>query len=282
MGVAYRVLGSTAEAADAVQDTYLAWQRVDKSGVRSARAWLITVCTRRAIDLSTAASRAKTSYVGTWLPEFVHTRVIDDDPAEQVALASSVTTAFLLLLERLTPKERAAFVLHDVFDCNYAEIASTLELGEPACRQLVARARKHVGRSGVRHRTTPERQQELADAFRSAIADDAAVDALAELLADDVQLVSDSGGRVRAIRKTLSGRDAVVSFLRRVIGPHWRGTLLLDAEINAGRGVEVVEDGRITGAVSFDYDDEGRVSCIFVMRNPDKLDRLEHGQPFLT
>ena len=280
MGVAYRVLGSTADAADAVQDTYLAWQRTDKTDVRSARAWLITVCTRRAIDLATAASRTRVTYVGTWLPEFVHTSIADD-PGEQAALASSVTTAFLLLLERLTPKERAAYVLHEVFDCDYADVAATLEMEEPACRQLVTRARRNIGQSEVRHRTPPARQQELVDAFRAAVADNS-TDALATLLAEDVRLSADSGGKVPTIRETLHGRDEVLGFLRSTIGPYWRQFMLLDTEINAGRGLELVEGDRITAAVSFEYDDRGRVTSIFIMRNPDKLDRLHRAPDFLS
>jgi RNA polymerase sigma-70 factor (ECF subfamily) len=118
----------------------------------------------------------------------------------------------LLLLERLTPKERAAYVLHEVFDCDYAEVATTLDMEEPACRQLVARARRNVGRSEVRHRTPLARQQELVDAFRSAIADNT-TDALATLLAEDVLLSADSGGKVATIRETLHGRDDVLEFL---------------------------------------------------------------------
>jgi RNA polymerase sigma-70 factor (ECF subfamily) len=272
MGVAYRVLGSTADAADAVQDTYLIWLDVDKSTVRNARAWLVTVVTRRAMDLSKAASRSRTSYVGTWLPAFVHTET-GDDPAEQVALASSLSTAFMLLLERLTPKERAAYVLREVFDFDYADLSVTLDTTEAACRQLVARARRNVGHPEVRHHTSAERQQILVDSFRDAIANDKTAE-LAALLAEDVALSADSGGHVPTIRETLQGRDDVLAFLRTTIAPYWRKFVLLDAEINAGRGLELVEDDRITAAVSFDFDEEGRVTNIFIMRNPHKLDRL--------
>jgi RNA polymerase sigma-70 factor (ECF subfamily) len=272
MGVAYRVLGSTADAADAVQDTYLAWLNVDKSTVRHARAWLITVVTRRAMDLCKAASRSRTSYVGTWLPAFVHTDS-GDDPAEQAALASSVSTAFMLLLERLTPKERAAYVLREVFDFDYADLALTLDTTEAACRQLVARARRNVRQPGVRYHTPIERQQILVDSFRDALANDD-TDNLAALLAEDVALSADSGGLVPTIRETLHGRDEVLAFLSTTVAPYWRQFVLLDAEINAGRGLELVEGDRITAAVSFAFNEEGRVSNIFIMRNPHKLDRL--------
>lgn len=281
MGVAYRILGSTADAADAVQDTYIAWKGADSRGIRNARAWLVTVCTRRALDVARSANRARVDYVGDWLPDFVHTST-EDDPAEQAALASSVTTAFLLLLERLTPRERSAYVLRDVFDRDYAEIAATLDMSEAACRQLVARARRNVGEPAVRHRPPPPaRQQELLDAFRTAVTD-GSTDGLARLLADDVQLTADSGGKVPTIREALHGRAAVLAFLESTIGPYWREHLLLDAEINAARGLELVEGDRITAAVSFAYDDDGRVSGIFVMRNPDKLARLHEAPDALT
>lgn len=280
MGVAYRILGSTAEAADVVQDTYLAWLEADTSAVRSPRAWLITVCTRRALDAATAASRARTSYVGEWLPEFVHTST-GDDPGEQAALASSVTTAFLLLLERLTPRERSAYVLREVFGLGYGEVASALGATEAACRQLVARARRNVAEPAVRHHTPPERQEELLDAFRAAIAEGSTT-GLARLLADDVRLTADSGGKVPTVRETLHGRSEVLDFLESTIGPYWREHLLLDAEINAAHGLELVEGDSITAAVSFAYDADGRVTDIFVMRNPDKLARLHRAPDFLV
>lgn len=280
MGVAYRILGSTAEAADVVQDTYLTWLEADTSAVRSPRAWLITVCTRRALDAATAASRVRTSYIGEWLPEFVHTST-GDDPGEQAALASSVTTAFLLLLERLTPRERSAYVLREVFGLGYGEVAAALGSTEPACRQLVARARRNVAEPAVRHRTPPERQQELLDAFRLAIAEGSTT-GLARLLADDVQLTADSGGKVPTVRETLRGRSEVLAFLESTIGPYWREHLLLDAEINASRGLELVEGDSITAAVSFAYDPGGRVTNIFVMRNPEKLAHLHQAPDFLV
>jgi RNA polymerase sigma factor (sigma-70 family) len=281
MGLAYRILGSTADAADAVQDTYIAWQRADKQQIRSAPAWLTTVCTRRALDLATAADRARVSYVGPWLPEFVHTDVGGvagtaadaADVGEQVALASSVTTAFLLLLERLTPRERAAYVLRELFDWDYGEVAAALDMQEPACRQLVARARRNIGRPNQRYRTPEARQQELLDAFHSALAGDS-MDALASLLADDVALSADSGGKAPAPRQTLQGRDAVLRFFGRIVVPHTTGVELRDAEINATRGLEVLADGVMIAALTFDFDDDGRVRSIFAMRNPDKLARL--------
>ncbi|HET6950187.1 MAG TPA: RNA polymerase sigma factor SigJ [Acidimicrobiales bacterium] len=273
MGLAYRVLGSTADAADAVQDTYVAWLQADKDAIRSPGAWLTTVCTRRSIDLATAANRARVSYVGTWLPDFVHTSS-EDDPGDHAALASSVTTAFLLLLDRLTPKERAAYLLREVFDRSYAEVASALGMQEPACRQLVARARRNVGRPDVRHHTPRERQQDLLRAFRRAVAA-GSTDALARLLADDVALHADSGGKVPTIRETLHGRDAVVAFVESTIGPSWRQHVLQDAEINATFGLELVDHDRVTAAVSFAFDQTGQVSDIFIMRNPDKLARLD-------
>lgn len=280
VGLAYRVLGSMADAADAVQNTYLAWQRADKQDIRNARAWLTTVCTRRAVDLATAADRTRVSYVGTWLPDFVHTDT-GDDLGEQAALASSVSMAFLLLLERLTPRERAAYVLHEIFDFDYAEVAATLGLQEPACRQLVARARRNVGQPRRRHRTPRARQEELLEAFRSALAGDS-MDRLADLLADDVELQIDSGGKAAAPRTPLVGRDEVLAFLEKVVVAHARQSASRVAEINAMPGLEVFLNGQIVAAFSFDFADDGQVRTIFTLRNPDKLAGLLQAAPSLN
>jgi RNA polymerase sigma-70 factor (ECF subfamily) len=272
MGLAYRILGSSADAADAVQDTYVAWHQADRASIRSPRAWLITVCSRRCVDLATAASRARVDYVGTWLPEPVHT-TSEDTPEEQVALASSVTTAFLLLLERLTPKERAAYVLREVFDFEYPQVAGALELSEAACRQLVARARRNVGRPAVRHHTPPARQRELLDAFRGAI-HGRAPDAFARLLADDVALTADGGGRVAAVLETLAGPVDVLEFVGCRLAEYWRELKLVESELNAGAGLEIWDDGELSATVSFDLDNGGLIRHIFIVRNPDKLERL--------
>lgn len=274
LGLAYRLLGSRADAEDAVQDTFLKWQTADRAVVASAGAWLTTACTRHCLDLLRNAHRSRVQYVGTWLPEPM--RIADDaGPLEGAELASSLTTAFLLLLERLTPKERAAYLLREIFDMDYAGVALALEMREPACRKLVSRAREHVERARVRHATTPERQARLLSAFERAVRE-GRTDALARLLSDDVRLAADGGGKVAAARKVLAGADEVLRFI--VAGLHvwWAGCTLERAVLNGQLGLILREaDGQVTATTAFSYDASGRLSGIFIMRNPDKLARVD-------
>ncbi|WP_425450384.1 sigma-70 family RNA polymerase sigma factor [Virgifigura deserti] len=133
LGLAYRILGSRADTEDAVQDTFLKWRKADRDKIETPAAWLTTICTRRCLDLLRSAHKSRVDYVGAWLPEPIHTP-IDDGTENTLSLASSLTTAFLLMLERLTPKEWAAYLLHDIFDVSYAEVAETLDIRESTCR----------------------------------------------------------------------------------------------------------------------------------------------------
>lgn len=279
LGLAYRILGSHADAEDAVQDTFLKWQTNDRSDIDTPGAWLTTVCTRHCLDLLRSADRARVDYIGTWLPEPLQT-ANDDAPEHASALASSLTTAFLLALQRLTPKERAAYLLHEIFDMPYPDVARTLELQEPACRQLVSRARGRIEQAKVRHVTPPERQRQLLAAFGAAIAT-GSVDALAGLLSDDVRLSADGGGKASAARRVMHGREEVLRFIQ--AGLHaWLSTDdLQQATINGNRGFVVRQEGAIIAAMSFAYDEAGRLVDVFIMRNPDKLARIE-AMPALT
>lgn len=272
LGLAYRILGSRADAEDAVQDTFLRWQRADKAMIENSAAWLRTICTRRCIDLLRSAHRARVDYVGAWLPEPIQTTA-GDDAGNALALASSLTTAFLLLLERLTPKERAAYLLHEIFDVPYPEIAAALDIQESACRKLVSRARAHVEQAKVRHTTPFDRQDELLAAFEAAVAS-GATDQLATLLADDIALSADSGGKVPAIDRVLHGRAEVLDFVAQSLRQYWGGYRWVAAPINGGRGVILEKDGVAAASVSFAYDEAGRATNIYIMRNPDKLARL--------
>lgn len=166
-GLAYRLLGSLAEAEDAVQDTFLKWREADQGTIDNPAAWLTTACTRRCLDLLKSARRKRVDYVGAWLPEPVHT-VADGTPESSAELASSLSTAFLLLLERLSPKERAAYLLREIFDRPYPDVAAALGLQEAACRKLVSRARATIGRPAARYTAAPERQETLLAEFRQA------------------------------------------------------------------------------------------------------------------
>ncbi|MEN4194546.1 sigma-70 family RNA polymerase sigma factor [Serratia marcescens] len=150
IGLAYRILGSLADAEDAVQDTYIKWLHADRHSILNPAAWLTTVCTRRCLDLLRAAQQARVDYVGIWLPEPIQTAAAKT-PEQTLELSSSLSTAFMLLLERLTPRERAAYLLHDIFDLPYADLATTLGGEETACRKLVSRARKSWPPGGAQH-----------------------------------------------------------------------------------------------------------------------------------
>lgn len=268
VGLAYRILGSRADAEDVVQDCFIKWSEADRAAIERPKAWLTTVCTRRCLDVARLADRSRVDYVGPWLPEPIQTAV----PAPDVELASTLSTAFLLVLERLSPKERAAYLLHDIFEQSYADIAATLDVGEDACRQLVTRARAHVERGKARYATPVKTQDRLLHAFESAVktGDPAG---LAALLSSDVRLTSDGGGKVRAALRVLDGNDVNI-FLTRV-ARSWKDMVWTFVDLNGGRGVILTMNGAPQLAMNFVSDDEGRISDIFIMRNPDKLGHLD-------
>lgn len=273
-GLAYRILGSLAEAEDAVQDTFLKWQAAERASIETPRAWLTTVCTRRCLDLLKAGDRARVDYVGPWLPEPVET-VVGDCPTE---LAASVTTAFLLLLERLTPKERAAYLLREIFDYDYARVAAALGLQEAACRKLVSRAQAAVRQEKQRQRVPPDQQQRLLDAFQRAV-NSGATESLSALLADDIALRADGGGKVAAASRVLRGRDEVLAFVTRVLGRAWPQWRQVRREINGTLGMVLYEGAAIRASITFGFDAAGAVSDIYIMRNPEKFGGLDSGAP---
>ena len=268
LGIAYRILGSRAEAEDAVQDTFLRWQAADVASIGSPGAWLTTACTRRAIDMLRAAYRSRVDYVGNWLPEPVHA-VIASDAEAQMELASSLSTAFLLMLERLTPRERAAYLLHEIFDMPYGDVAASLDMTEPACRKLVSRAKARIGDDQVRYTPTPERQRELLAAFEDAIRS-GQPGPLTAMLASDVRLTADGGGKATTVTDVLEG-SAVMTFLTERFSEWWAAYEWSPADLNGSRGLVLRDGEAIVAAVSFAYDSAGRIAEIFVMRNPDKL-----------
>lgn len=271
LGLAYRILGSRAEAEDAVQDSYLRWREADLAAIANPRAWLTTLCTRQCIDLLRAAKRSRLDYVGTWLPEPVHG--LEESETER-DLATSLSTAFLLLLERLTPKERAAYLLHEIFELPYPEVAAALGVQEFTCRKLVSRARSSVGEERVRHRPSAERQEQLLQAFHQAITAGSGT-ALIDLLADEVELSADSGGKVPTIRESLHGRAAVLGFIEGALRDYWRDYQWQPTQLNGARGVILRDAAQVVAALSFAFDPAGRVRNIYIMRNPEKLAGLE-------
>jgi RNA polymerase sigma-70 factor (ECF subfamily) len=271
LGLAYRILGSRADAEDAVQDAFIKWQGADRDAIDNPDGWLTTVCTRRCIDMLQAAHRTRVDYVGTWLPEPVYSVTADDDALE---LSSSLSTAFLLMLERLTPKERAAYLLHDILDMSYEDVAKTLDMEEPACRKLISRARQNIERDKVRHVTPLAQQEKLLAAFQEAVSG-GDMNRFAILLSDDIELSADSGGKVPAIARTLHGKAEILEFLENA-QRWWYSYRWVEMDLNGGRGVVLIGDGEPITAMSFAYDEEGRATNIYVMRNPDKLARLNN------
>ena len=272
LGLAYRILGSRADAEDAVQDTFLKWQAADREAIDTPHAWLTTACTRRCLDLLGNAHRARVEYIGAWLPEPIPTTVVSD-AERNMQLADSLSTAFLLLLERLSPKERAAYLLHEIFDTPYTEIAAMLEIKEPACRKLVSRARSNLQTAEERHAPPRERQQALLEAFRLAITEGATA-RLANLLSAEVRLSADGGGKVPTLLEPLHGKAAVLDFLASRLSQYWADYEWREADINGGCGFVMHRQGSVTAVVTFGFDPSGQATDIFIVRNPDKLTGL--------
>jgi len=267
MRLAYRMLGSVTEAEDAVQDAWLRWTKAG-AAVSDPAAWLVRVTTRLAIDRLRAAKAERDAYRGPWLPEPL-IEPITEDPLER---AEDVSVAFLLALERLSPLERAVFLLHDVFDEDYAAVAETLDRTEPAVRQLASRAREHVRDARPRFAVSQEEAQRLATAFVAASASGDMV-GLANLLAEDAILVSDGGGKRKAALRVLVGRGDIVRLLE---GLAWRGsglahvTDMRTARINGYPGL-VLSFGDGPETIAFQPRPDGRIAAIYMVRNPEKL-----------
>ncbi|MER6858936.1 RNA polymerase sigma factor SigJ [Streptomyces pilosus] len=274
LGVAYRMLGRVADAEDVVQDAWLRWSGGDRSAVREPRAYLVRVTTRLAVDRLRRIKARGETYVGPWLPEPYVTDFGDTvpDTAERAVLADSVSLAVLVVLESLSPLERAVFVLREAFGCPYAEIAAMLDRGEPAVRRLAGRARRHVEERRPRYDVDPALRRDLTERFLAA-ASGGDMAALMELLAPDVRLVGDSGGKSRAPLRVLESADHVGRFLLGVARKEAQDLTVHVLELNAGPALLVLSGGRPDSVVQLGIAD-GRVQAVYVIRNPDKLRSL--------
>ncbi|MFF1273375.1 RNA polymerase sigma-70 factor [Streptomyces marokkonensis] len=274
LGVAYRMLGRVADAEDVVQDAWLRWSGGDRSAVREPRGYLVRVTTRLAIDRLRQIKARGETYVGPWLPEPYATDFGDTAPdtAEQAVLADSVSLAVLVVMESLSPLERAVFVLREAFGYPYADVAAMLDRGEPAVRQLAGRARKHVEERRPRYDVDPARRRDLTERFLAAAAG-GDMAGLIELLAPDVRLVGDSGGKSRAPLRVLESADHVARFLVGVAGKGVPDAAVRFLELNGGPAVLVLSGGRPDSVFQLDVAD-GRVQAVYVIRNPDKLRSL--------
>ncbi|EEA93269.1 sigma-24 [Pseudovibrio sp. JE062] len=273
MGLAYRLLGSTAEAEDVVQETYLSWLSASHDDISNAEAWLTTVCTRKALDQLKTARKKRENYVGMWLPEPLHTTT-QDTPEDRVELSESLTMAFLLVMERLAPKERAAFLLREVFSSSYEEVAEILEVTPASCRKLVSRAKANIQQKSQRFVAPAEKQREMVHAFQSAL-ETGETSQLSQLLAADVALLSDGGGKVNAIPKPLVGLEQVLGFIDKAISPAASSGRAWVEELNACLSLVTVDGGGIVTTFTFGYDEEMKVNAIYAQRNPDKLSAVQ-------
>jgi RNA polymerase sigma-70 factor (ECF subfamily) len=265
-GIAYRMLGSAAEADDIVQDVWLRWQATDRSVVENPPAFLATTTTRMCINFSQSAQSRRESYVGPWLPEPVDT---SSDPALGAERAEALGLAILLLLEKLSPTERAAYVLREAFDYSYRQIADILQMEEANTRQLVSRARKHIA-DGRRTPASSEEQQRLLEAFIGA-AQKGDLAALEGLFAENVVSYSDGGGVVRtAARAPVSGRERVAKFVAAFASHFWIGITLRWIETNGQGSVLLSRDGISVALVTIDASAQGIDQIMWIMR-PSKL-----------
>ena len=274
-GVAYRMLGSRSDAEDLVQDAYLRWHRASTEDIRSAEAWLVTVVTRLSIDRLRQAKAERESYVGPWLPEpLVNNEAPPADAASE--LASSLSVAFLVVLERLAPEERAAFLLHEVFDSGYDEIAQILGKSEAACRQLVSRARKRVQQERPRVQVSEAARTTLLNRFVEAIVTHDK-DAMMDVLATDAAWISDGGGKARAALKPVLGSDAVARFALAVIGRRADEATFERVNVNGETGLALYFGGQLISVMSI-RTDGARILDVFCTLNPEKLSQI--GVPF--
>ena len=289
LGLAYRMLGSMADAEDAVQETYLRWHGADRDNVSNPRAFLMTTTTRICLDMLTSARARREEYVGPWLPE----PVLDTAalaPDSRTELAEDLSIALLLTLDRLSPLERAAFLLHDVFDFSFSEVADALGRSEAACRQLAARARAHVRAARPRGATAPParsgeidaKHAQLLSAFVAAT-QSGDLNALTQLLASDVRVMTDGGGKVRSTLKVIDGADRVARLIveatRKRPDTWWREDFTMRfALINGLPGVIVDAPGGPVQTAAIEIEG-GVIRALYVVRNPDKLRHLAVASP---
>ncbi|HEX6636908.1 MAG TPA: RNA polymerase sigma-70 factor [Steroidobacteraceae bacterium] len=268
--IAYRMLGSRADADDAVQDAWLRWHGALQAEIRSPQAWLVTTTTRICIDRLKALRAEREQYTGPWLPEPL---VDESPPADRAAeLASELSVALLAVLERLAPEERAAFLLHEMFDSGYDDIARILGKSEAACRQIVSRASKRVRAERPRVQVSEDAKRRLLDEFMQAI-ETQDEGALLELLAPDSAWTSDGGGKARAARKVLRGAPRVARFGANIFRKYLHALEFRPVVVNGEPGRAALYEGRLLSVMTIRTDGQ-RILDIYSVLNPDKLRKV--------
>jgi RNA polymerase sigma-70 factor (ECF subfamily) len=278
--IAYRMLGTIADAEDAVQDAWLRWSAAPRADVADPRAYLARVVTNTALNRLRSARSRREAYVGPWLPEPLLTEA-GPDAAERAELAESVSVAMLVVLESLTPEERAVFVLREVFGFEHAEIGAALGRSVPAVRQLAHRAREHVQARRPRFDVDWHQQREVTERFLAAAAG-GDIDGLMTVLAPDVTLLTDGGGKARAALRPITGAAKAARFLAAIAGRPYMGAAVSDmtleaAEINGSPGTLITSGGRAIVALTLTVSD-GRITAIQLLANPDKLAAVSAGR----
>ena len=274
---AYELLGSAADAEDVLQETWLRWVDVDLDSVRDQRAYLVRIVTRQALGRLRTLGRRREAYVGPWLPEPLLTT---PDVAEDVELAESVSMAMLLVMETLTPTERAVFLLREVFALEYEEIAEAVDKSPAAVRQIAHRARSHVAARRPRGVVSADESRDALGAFQRAI-ETGDLQSLVDVLAPDVVMLSDGGGVKQALVRPVSGAHRVARLLGLGL-PRIVGEVSVEpVQINGGPALVIRIDGEIDNVVAVRVDD-GLVTGLYIVRNPEKLSRLQHETPLTT
>jgi RNA polymerase sigma-70 factor, ECF subfamily len=272
-GLAYRMCGSIADAEDVIQDAWLRWHAVEHATVQSPRAFLLRITMRLCLDQAKAARSRREHYVGPWLPEPIADigRVgRDADPEGITELADDLSIALLLVLERLSPLERAAFLLHDVFDLSFGEIAKVLEREPAACRQLASRARRRVNEERPSKEVSPARAKMFIAKFQEALqAGDVA--SVSRMLAEDAVVIADGGGKKYAALKPIHGRQKIVRFFIGLVTKFQPPKEILRIELNGRDGFLITEHDGGVQTWCLDWTQEGLVRAIYLLRNPDKL-----------
>ena len=269
LSVAYRLLGALSDAEDVLQDAFLRWQNTAHDQVTSPRAYLTSMVTRLCIDRLRQLKARREDYVGPWLPE----PLVQDVKTDITELAEAISMAILTVLESLGPVERAVFLLREVFDYDYPDIAQVVERTEANCRKIFQRARHHVDARQARFEPTPEQHEQVTQRFMACLAS-GQLDQLVAVLKDDITLVSDGGGKVPAARRPIVGADRVARFLLGIIAKAPSSCRSHRCWVNGWPGVCVAIDGQVDSVMTWESDGE-HISAIRIVRNPDKLRHVE-------
>jgi len=272
MGLAYRITGSINEAEDIVQETFLKWADTDHEIIRSPTSWLMTVVTRISLDHLKSARVQRESYIGPWLPEpFI---ADNETPEHEYELDESITMALLILLEKLSPSERASFILHDLFHLNFEEIGEILDRTGTSCRKLASRAREKIGKDAIQHRQNKEDHLEMVSAFFDAVKNGDMTE-LVLLLRQNVTLHADGGGKAIAALEIIEGAETVATFLLQKVAPNFVAVDSAEAQVthiwfNGAPGFVLWVDAKPVSAFNFEIGDR-KINKIHALRNPDKL-----------